>query len=101
VTFRLWLCTLLYEKFQNRVAEQPPAAVACLENNCEKVAQTPAFNGRELLQRSNDMVIMYVLFFFCGLIGLWALACLVSAMVKSGGPVKLLKKWLQAVTGGS
>jgi hypothetical protein len=42
---------------------------------------------------------MYVIFIICGLIGLWALACLVSALIKNGGPIKLFKKWLQAITG--
>lgn len=33
------------------------------------------------------------------LIGLWAVACLVSAMVSSGGPLALAKAWFQAVAG--
>ena len=32
-------------------------------------------------------------------IGLWALASLVSAMVSAGGPLGLLKGWFGAVTG--
>ncbi len=45
------------------------------------------------------MIFMYLVFGVSALIGLWALACLVSALIKSGGPVKLFKKWLQAVGG--
>jgi hypothetical protein len=43
------------------------------------------------------MIIMYVLFGVSILVGLWALICLVSALIKSGGPVNLIKGWLQAV----
>lgn len=32
-------------------------------------------------------------------IGLWALACLVSALVGNGGLLALTRSWLQAVTG--
>ncbi len=32
-------------------------------------------------------------------IGLWALACLVSAMVGSGGPIALIKGWFSAISG--
>ena len=33
-----------------------------------------------------------------GLVGLWAVACLISAMVDSG-PVELIKNWFSAVAG--
>jgi hypothetical protein len=33
------------------------------------------------------------------LIGLWALACLVSAMIGSGGLLALTRGWFQAVSG--
>ena len=33
------------------------------------------------------------------LIGLWAVACLVSAMLGSGSPIALLKNWFSAVSG--
>ena len=33
-----------------------------------------------------------------GLVGLWAVACLISAMVDSG-PVELIKNWFAAVMG--
>jgi hypothetical protein len=33
------------------------------------------------------------------LIGLWALASLVSAMVSSGGPLALAMGWFQAISG--
>lgn len=33
-----------------------------------------------------------------GLVGLWAVACLISAMVDSG-PVELIKNWFGTITG--
>lgn len=33
------------------------------------------------------------------LAGIWSVACLVSAMVSSGGPLGLVKEWVQAVAG--
>ena len=33
-----------------------------------------------------------------GLVGLWAVACLISAMVDSG-PIELIKTWFSTVTG--
>ncbi len=32
-------------------------------------------------------------------IGIWAMACLVSGMVASGGPLALMANWFRAVTG--
>ena len=32
-------------------------------------------------------------------IGLWSAACLVSAMVQTGGPLQLVSSWFGAVTG--
>jgi len=36
---------------------------------------------------------------FAGLIGLWAFACLGSAMFQAGGPIQLVRGWFRAVTG--
>jgi hypothetical protein len=33
------------------------------------------------------------------MIGLWAAACIVGALITSGGPLALAQGWLQAVTG--
>jgi hypothetical protein len=46
------------------------------------------------------MVIMYAVFAVALLIGIWALTCLVSALIQQGGPVKLFKGWLRAIKGG-
>lgn len=34
------------------------------------------------------------------LIGLWAVACFVGAMLATGGPLTLARAWISAVTGG-
>lgn len=34
-----------------------------------------------------------------GLIGLWAVACMVSGLVQSGGPLSFVKSWFGAVIG--
>lgn len=36
---------------------------------------------------------------FAGLIGIWAFACLGSAMYQAGGPIQLVRSWFGAVTG--
>lgn len=33
------------------------------------------------------------------LVGLWAFACLVSAMIGTGSPIELIKSWFSAVSG--
>jgi len=40
-----------------------------------------------------------IVFGICALIGLWGLLSLGVAMYKSGGPIQLLRKWMEAVTG--
>jgi len=34
------------------------------------------------------------------LIGLWAVACFVGAVLTTGGPIALAQAWISAVTGG-
>ncbi|MBU0673475.1 MAG: hypothetical protein KJ950_02380 [Proteobacteria bacterium] len=34
-----------------------------------------------------------------GLVGIWAVACLFSAMASSGGPIALFKSWFTAIVG--
>jgi hypothetical protein len=36
---------------------------------------------------------------FAGLVGLWAFACLGSAMYQAGGPIQLIRGWFRAVSG--
>ena len=46
-----------------------------------------------------DKIVIRSVAFFTGLIGLWAFACLGSAMYQAGGPFKLVSSWFRAVTG--
>ena len=34
------------------------------------------------------------------LVGLWAVACFVGALLATGGPIALAQTWISAVTGG-
>lgn len=34
-----------------------------------------------------------------GVIGAWALSCMIAAVIEAGGPISLFKYWLSAVTG--
>ena len=36
---------------------------------------------------------------FAGLTGLWAMAAIISALAKAGGPISLVQAWFSAVTG--
>lgn len=33
------------------------------------------------------------------LVGIWSLSCVVSGLIESGGPIKLLMGWFKAVSG--
>jgi hypothetical protein len=46
-----------------------------------------------------DKLVINTVAAFAGIIGLWALACLGSAMYQAGGPIQLIRGWFRAVTG--
>ena len=46
-----------------------------------------------------DKIIIRSVAAFAGLVGLWAFACLGSAMYHAGGPIQLFQGWFKAVTG--
>ncbi len=46
-----------------------------------------------------DKVIIVSIAAFAGLVGLWSVACLVSAMIQAGGPLQLAAGWFRAVSG--
>ena len=46
-----------------------------------------------------DKVIIGSIAAFTGVIGLWSVACLMSAMFQAGGPLQLLKGWFSAISG--
>jgi hypothetical protein len=46
-----------------------------------------------------DKVIIGTVIAFTGVIGLWSVACLVSAMFQAGGPLQLLAGYFKALAG--
>lgn len=46
-----------------------------------------------------DKIVIRSVAAFAGLVGLWAFACLGSAMYQAGGPIQLVQGWFRAVTG--
>ncbi|MBM9537459.1 hypothetical protein [Desulfobulbus alkaliphilus] len=46
-----------------------------------------------------DKVVIGSVVAFTGVVGIWVMACLVSAMYQAGGPLQLLGGWFRAVTG--
>ena len=46
-----------------------------------------------------DKVIIGSIAAFAGLIGIWSVACLASAMFQAGGPLQLIGGWFRAVSG--
>ena len=46
-----------------------------------------------------DKVIIGSIVAFTGVVGLWSLACIASAMFQAGGPLQLVGGWFKAVSG--
>lgn len=46
-----------------------------------------------------DKIVIRSVAAFAGLVGLWAFACIGSAMFQAGGPIQLVRGWFRAVTG--
>ena len=46
-----------------------------------------------------DKVIIGSIAAFAGVVGLWSIACLASAMFQAGGPLALVGSWFKAVSG--
>ncbi|MCX5870581.1 MAG: hypothetical protein NTY00_08095 [Deltaproteobacteria bacterium] len=46
-----------------------------------------------------DKVIIGSVAAFTGIVGLWVVACLGSAMYQAGGPFQLIGSWFKAVSG--
>ncbi len=46
-----------------------------------------------------DKVIIGSVAAFTGIIGLWVVACLATAMYQAGGPLQLIVGWFKAVSG--
>ncbi len=46
-----------------------------------------------------DKVVVGSIAAFAGLVGLWSIVCLGSAMFQAGGPLQLFKGWFSALSG--
>ena len=46
-----------------------------------------------------DKVVIGSIAAFAGLVGIWSVACLASAMIQNGGPLALIKGWFSAISG--
>ena len=46
-----------------------------------------------------DKVVVGSIAAFAGLVGLWSIVCLGSAMFQAGGPLQLFKGWFSAISG--
>ena len=46
-----------------------------------------------------DKIIIGSIAAFAGVVGLWSIACLASAMFQAGGPLQLAGGWFKAVSG--
>ena len=46
-----------------------------------------------------DKVVIGSVAAFAGIVGLWAIACIASAMYHAGGPMQLISGWFKAVSG--
>jgi len=46
-----------------------------------------------------DKVILGSVAAFTGIVGLWVVACLGTAMYQAGGPIQLIGGWFKAVSG--
>lgn len=46
-----------------------------------------------------DKIVIGSIAAFAGLVGLWSVACLASAMFQAGGPLQLVGGWFKAVSG--
>ena len=64
------------------------------KTNVNTTADSSAQSGIDSVSRGS-MITMGVV---SALVGIWAVACLVSAMV-DGGPIELIKGWFTAVLG--
>ncbi len=51
------------------------------------------------VSREVDKVIIGTVATFAGVIGVWSVACLMSAMFQAGGPLKLIAGYFSALSG--
>ena len=65
----------------------------------QKSKTTVQENTNTSVSTEVDKVIIGTIAAFAGLIGLWSVACIVSAMYQAGGPLQLIGGWFKAISG--
>jgi len=65
----------------------------------QKTKSTVQENTKTTVSTEIDKVIIGSIAAFAGLVGLWSLACIGSAMFQAGGPLQLVGGWFKAVSG--
>jgi len=65
----------------------------------QKSKTTTRENTKTTVSAEVDKVIIGSIAAFAGLIGIWSLACIGSAMFQAGGPLQLIGGWFKAVSG--
>ena len=65
----------------------------------QKTRSTAQDNTKTTVSAEIDKVIIGSIAAFAGLVGLWSLACIGSAMFQAGGPLQLVGGWFKAVSG--
>ena len=65
----------------------------------QKSKTTVQENTNTSVSTEVDKVIIGTIAAFAGLIGVWSLACIVSAMYQAGGPLQLIGGWFKAISG--
>lgn len=65
----------------------------------KKSESTVQEDARTTVSTEVDKVIVGSIAAFAGIVGLWSLACLGSAMFQAGGPLQLVGGWFKAVSG--
>ena len=67
-----------------------------------RIEETGSVKGIQAANRTIEAVLRVAIggmVTFAGLTGLWAMAAMISAMAKAGGPISLAQTWISAITG--
>ncbi len=67
-----------------------------------RIEETGSVKGIQAANRTIEAVLRVAIggmVTFAGLTGLWAMAAMISAMAKAGGPISLAQAWISAITG--
>ena len=65
----------------------------------QKTRSTVQDNTKTTVSTEIDKVIIGSIAAFAGLVGLWSLACIGSAMFQAGGPLQLVGGWFKSALG--